>query len=251
MSTFLHHIPLALKMLMANANSSPVGPLRSHSCLPPLVPCSSWTLLTQHWPCCIVSPCSPWIDPAPSSSPGWEVFFPLHPTPTFFFSLCVFSVISTLCQPAICLFNGISWRIILVIIMPLSICHFVSPSFSLPPKLKVFTPLMILKWRTDFFFLCLFWPSSPRSKKTTANSFELYYNTHKSPYTSSPLSKNNHTTWMFLNKTSPYGAQQTFQGFTATFSLAAWKKCARKLHWCTDTAVSFWVWAKVLLNNNS
>lgn len=73
-------------LLVANTNSSPV--LQSRCCLSALVPCSSWTLLTQHWPCCIVSPCSSWIGPAPSSSPVREVPFPQ--CLTTYFGLFVF-----------------------------------------------------------------------------------------------------------------------------------------------------------------
>lgn len=114
---------VALKLLM-------VCFLQYHSCLPQLVPCGSWTLLTQHWPCCIVSPCSYWIDTAPSScSKGVALSTALN---SYFWSLRV-SVLF-LCQGEMCPLSGIitftlltpgefAW-LKLYLLFSLCVCHF-------------------------------------------------------------------------------------------------------------------------------
>lgn len=116
------------RLLKANANSSPVYLLHSDCCLPPLVPCGSWTLLTQHWPCCIVSPCSSWIDPTPSSSAAREVPFPQLPTPTSLRSLCVSQLFRLCARMAVqrhrCFWPTDSWSMTMILIVPHGLCHF-------------------------------------------------------------------------------------------------------------------------------
>lgn len=56
---------------------------------------------------------------------------------------------------------------------------------------------------------------------------------------------------MFLRKTSSNGAQQTFAGFSAAFSLAAWKKPGGNSSGARTQLWAFEFEQKVFLNNIS
>lgn len=251
-----HRLP---RWLMANASRSPVHLVQSHCCMPPLVPCSSWTLLTQHWPCCIVSPCSSWIDPTPSSSssPVREVPFPQLPTPTLL-SLCS-SGVSTLCQAAICLPTD-SWSAVRILMMPL--CYFPSlsslSSISSPLQWNSNTNKRV-QFENDeqsiIFTRDYVW-SGPQAQDASGQLWielrPIRTNTQITlQYTSSPFIQEKAHNLIISRQNKSLWSSADFSRLLWHFLISSMKEACRKLRWRTDTAVRFWVWAKVLLNNNS